>query len=124
VSNSGLIKTYVAEGAIAGRRFVIFGSADRLAAQAADGAAAIIGVNERLAVIDGERIDIIKSGLAEIEYGGAVTRGDPLTADANGKAVKAEPAAGVNIHIGGWAEISGVSGDFGLINIAPARIQG
>ena len=43
---------------------------------------------------------------------------------ANGKAVKANPAAGVNAHIGGWAEISGVAGDYGLVNIAPGRIQG
>lgn len=124
MTNPGLIKTYTAEGAIAARRFVVHGSADRLAVQASDGSAAIMGVTERLAVADGERVDVIKTGLAEIEYGGAVTRGDPLTADASGKAVKANPAAGVNAHIGGWAEISGVSGDYGLVNIAPSRIQG
>lgn len=124
MSNPGFIKTYTALGAIAGRRFVIHGTADRMVAQAAGGAAAILGVNERLPVIDGERIDVIKTGLAEIEYGGVVTRGDPLTANADGKAIKADPAAGANIHIGGWAEISGVAGDYGQVNIAPARIQG
>ena len=124
MANPGLIKTYTASGAIAARRFVTHGAADVTAAQAADGSAAIMGVTERLAVATGERVDVIKTGLAEIEYGGAVTRGDPLTADANGTAVKANPAAGVNAHIGGWAEISGVAGDYGLVNIAPGRIQG
>ncbi len=124
MSNPGFTKTYTAQGAIAGRRFIVHGTADRHVAQAAAGGACILGVNERLDVVDGERVDVIKGGLAEIEYGGVITRGDPLTADADGKAVKADPAAGANIHIGGWAEISGAAGDFGLVNIASARIQG
>lgn len=119
-----LIKTYTAEGAIAARRFVKYGAADRVAAQAAAATDAIMGVSERLPVTAGERVDIIKSGPAEIEYGGPVTRGDWLTADAAGKAVKADPAVGANLAIGGQAELSGVAGDYGLVNIALGRIQG
>lgn len=124
MSNPGYIKTYTAEAAIAGRRFVKFGAADRTALQADGSAVPIMGVSERLAAGAGERIDIVKSNQAEIEYGGVVTRGDPLTADATGRAVKAAPAAGANATIGGFAELSGVEGDFGLVNISLGRIQG
>lgn len=124
MSNPGFTKTYTAEGAIAARRFIKYGSADRQVLQAAAAADAIMGVSERLPVLAGERVDVVKSGLAEIEYGGVVTRGDPLTADADGRAVKAEPAAGANNQIGGWAEVSGAVGDHGLVNIALQRIQG
>jgi len=123
-ANPGLIKTYTAEGAVTARRIVTFGTADGLVAQAVNGAAALAGVAERLDVIAGGRIDVVKSDLAEVTYGGTVTAGDPLTADAQGRAVKAAPAAGVNVHIVGWAEISGVLGDCGLVSVAPTRIQG
>lgn len=124
MSNPGLIKTYTAQGAIGGRRIVKYGSADRTAVLASAATDAIMGVSERLDAADGEPVDVIKSGLAEIVYGGVVTRGDPLTSDADGAAVKAAPAAGTNNRIVGWAEVSGVAGDFGLVNIAPQFIQG
>lgn len=124
MSNPGFTKTYVAEAAIAGRRFVKFGTADRQVLAAAAATDAIMGVSERLDAAAGERLDVVKSGLAEIEYGGPVTRGDPLTADSEGRAVKANPVAGINNQIGGWAEVSGALGDFGQVFIALSRIQG
>lgn len=124
MSNPGFTKTRVAEGAIAARRIVKYGSADGLVAQASAATDAFMGVSERLSAADGERIDIVCTGMPEVEYGGNVTRGDWLTADADGKAVKANPAAGANNEVIGRADVSGVAGDYGRVLLAPGRIQG
>jgi hypothetical protein len=55
------------------------------------------------------------SGISPVVYGGAITRGDPLTSDGNGKAVKA--VAGQSIV--GYAMISGVASDIGYCLISP-----
>ena len=67
---------------------------------------------------------MVKSGIADVEFGGAVTRGAAVTSDANGKAVAAAPAAGSNVRIIGFAEVSAVAGDIGPILVAPGVMQG
>ncbi|RIK92482.1 MAG: DUF2190 domain-containing protein [Proteobacteria bacterium] len=124
MSNPGLVKNYLAGAAIAAYRIVKWSDADGKVVQAAASTDALIGVADNLGIASGARGDIIRSGLAEVEYGGNVTRGDWLTADADGKAVAAAPAAGVNANVIGRAEVSGVAGDIGLVAIAPGRIQG
>lgn len=122
--NPGLIKSYVAEAAVAAYRLVKPGTADGNVVQAAAVGDAIIGVSGMVAGDLGKRVDIIHGDTAEVEFGGTVTRGDWLTSDANGKAVAAAPAAGTNNNVIGRALVSGVSGDIGLCLIAPGRIQG
>ncbi len=51
-----------------------------------------------------------------------MVRGDPLTADADGKAIKAVFDGSGKVNIVGVAMKSGVSGDYGLVAIAPGRI--
>lgn len=122
--NDGLIKNYTAGGAIAAYRIVKW-SADSTVVQAAAATDALIGISTRIAAAaSGDRTDIVRSGIAEVEYGGNVTRGDPLTSDSSGKAVAAAPAAGSNARIIGIAEVSGVSGDIGSALIAPSVMQG
>ena len=117
-------RNYAASGAIAAYRIVKPGAADGVVAQGAAATDALMGVNESIAVADGERVDIVKSGIADVEFGGNVTRGNPLTSDANGKAVVAAPAAGANVRVLGFAEVSGVDGDIGQVLIAPHTMQG
>ncbi|MFK1501337.1 capsid cement protein [Pseudomonas aeruginosa] len=115
----GLIAAKRASGAIAARRIVIHGSSDGLAAQAAGSTALLIGISTEIPAADGAVFDVIRSGLAPVEYGGNVTRGDALTADAQGRAVAATlPPA--TTYIIGFAELSGVAGDIGSVYIAPA----
>lgn len=114
--NEGLIKGFLAGAAIAAYRIVKFGAGDGLAIQSAAGTDPHIGVANRLGGDEGERFDVVLSGVAEVEYGGAVTRGNALTADANGKAVVA--VAGDRII--GQAMVSGVSGDIGSLHIGQA----
>lgn len=133
-----LTKNFVAEAAIAKRRIVKFGTADGKALQAAAASDAMYGVSAELDAAINERADVVVAGLAEVEYGGNVTRGDPLTADADGKAVvatrhthtentagayaqNATTAAASAVRIVGWAMVSGVVGDIGLAQIAPGH---
>lgn len=121
----GLAITYRASGTIAPYRIVKHGGADQYAAIAVDGAASLLGVSDQLGADAAEdEVDVNRSGIAEVEYGGNVTRGDPLTADAQGRAITASPGAGANAYIVGFAEKNGVSGDVGAAFVCPQRIQG
>lgn len=109
------LRNYVAFAAIAAFRIAKHGANDGEVVQGAAATDALMGVTEGIAPAAGERVDIVKSGLADIEYGGAVAKGDPLTSDADGRAVKAT-AAGSRLI--GFAEVAGVAGDIGLVDIA------
>lgn len=119
-----LNRNYTAGGAIAPFRIVKPGANDGEVVQAAAAADALMGVCESVGPASGERCDIVKVGIADVEFGGTVTRGAAVTADANGKAVAAAPAAGSNVRVIGFAEVSAVSGDIAPILIAPGVMQG
>lgn len=119
-----LLKNYSAEGAIAAFRIAKHGTADGQVLQAAAATDLLIGVNGSVAPALGERVDLVKIGIADVEYGGVVTRGAPLTSDASGRAVVAAPAAGSNVRIVGYAEVAGVLGDIGSVHIALGVMQG
>lgn len=117
-------KQYVAETAVGANLIVKPGSTDDYVAQGAAATDYLMGVSAQVTGSAGERVDIIKEGIADVVYGGTITRGQPLTTDANGKAVAAAPAAGSNVRIIGFAEVSGVSGDIGSVLIGPGVMQG
>lgn len=118
------IHSYTATAAVAGRRFVKFGAADGAAVQASASTDAILGVSAPMGAAQGQMLDVYEGDVAEIEYGGNVVRGDPLTADANGKAIKAAPGAGVVAQVGGYARVSGAAGEFGSIKLSRGQIKG
>jgi hypothetical protein len=112
--NEGLIKNYTAQGAVPAYRIAKFGSVDGSVVAAAAATDLLIGISGRVpADASGDRVDIVRSGIAEVEYGGAVTRGQPLTSDASGKAVAASPAELVQTAIAG-----GAAGNFTVTGIA------
>ncbi|PCJ57857.1 MAG: DUF2190 domain-containing protein [Rhodospirillaceae bacterium] len=119
-----LTKNFIAEAAITKRRIVKFGTADGQVVQGAAVTDALFGVSADLDAAINERIDVHVAGIVEVEIGAAVTRGDLLTADANGKAVAAAPAAGVNNNIIGHAMVSAVDGDIADVLLAPGSTQG
>lgn len=118
----GLAKTLVAGAAIAARRIVKFGASDTAVLQAAAATDFIIGVSD-LGAASGEYCDVIVDGIALVEYGGNVTRGALLTADSNGKAVTAAPAATATNRIIGVAMKSGVAGDIGSVLIEQSSVS-
>ena len=114
----------VAGGAITKRRIVRHGTADGVALQGNGVATTPLGVSTEIDVVSGETVDIVRLGPADVEYGGTVARGDPLTSDASGRAVVAAPAAGTNNRCVGFAEVSGVVGDIGTVFVNPFIMQG
>jgi hypothetical protein len=123
--NQELIKNYTAEGAIPAYRLVKFGAAEGSVLLATAAADKLIGVNDRFAAaVVGDRIDIVRTGIAEVEYGGTVAAGDLLTSDATGRAIVATAAAGANVRFIGVAEVAGVVGDIGSFMIEPGSFQG
>lgn len=124
MNNPTLIKNYIAGGTINPYRIVKWHSADGQVVQGAAVGDALMGVTGRFGAASGERLDVVRAGIAEVEYGGSVTRGQPLTSNGDGKAVAAAPSAGVNNRIIGFAEVSGVSGDIGSVQVLPGMIQG
>lgn len=122
--NAGLTKNYNAGGAIAKRRIVKFGADDKTMLQAAAATDLLIGVATEVDVVTGEPVDVILEGIALCQAGGAVTRGNEVTSDANGKAVAAAPGAGVNNRIIGIALASAVLDDWFPVKLSLGIKQG
>lgn len=121
----GLIKNQTAAAAIAAYRIVEFAAAAGVVQTATASTDMLLGVTgPKGADAAGDRIDVCLDGIRDVEFGGVVTQGAFVTADANGKAVAAAPSAGVNAYVIGQAMVSGVDGDIGSIKLAPGRIQG
>ncbi|WP_321392819.1 hypothetical protein [Emcibacter sp.] len=117
--NPQLVKSYDAEGAIAAYRFAKTGSAEGTVVQATAAAATIKGITQLVtAKAAGDRVDLVMAGIAEIEYGAAVSDGDPLTSDADGKAVPATTGQPVFAK----ALVDGVAGDIVDTFIAPSTL--
>jgi hypothetical protein len=124
VSNPLLSKALTAGGAIAPYRVVKFSAAET-AVQSAAATDMHIGVNTDLAVASGERFEVSTHGIAWVEAGAAGTLGGPFTSDAQGRAVNAAPAAGVNNRIGGifW-DAPAAAGDIVRVLLSPGLVQG
>lgn len=123
--NETLVKAYTAGAQIAPYLIVKDGAADGTVLPAAAATDKPKGVSvPNITAPSGQRVDVVLDGIAQVQLGGTVTRGDPITSDANGKGVTAAPAAGVNNHIIGFVEVSGVANDIVPVRLARGVIQG
>ncbi len=89
MANTRLYKTYAVNGQLAAYRLVTLVGAS-IVAQAQGHEKALIGVSDELGKQSSGHADIAMSDLPEVEAGGVFAPGDPLTSDADGRAVKAE----------------------------------
>ena len=104
-----------AGGAVSPHRIVKYGDADGKVVQSAAAGDAHVGVSGRASAASGRRVEIARTGIADIEYGANVARGALLTADGDGKAVTATDGN----RVIGIAEVSGAAGDIGQVLLAP-----
>lgn len=113
---TGMIKTVKGTAAI-GTAYTIAkpGADDDTFSIASSATDALLGIFQHVTSAAGDAVELMLDDISQIVYGGTITRGDPLTSDANGKAVKA--VAGQNII--GYATISGVANDIGFCLISP-----
>lgn len=124
MGTQSLHRSYRAEATVEGFRIVKAGTADLTCIKATAATDLLLGTAESLDKITGELVDVSVSPIAEVRLGGTVTRLQPLTSDANGKAVAAAPAVGTNNRIIGFAEVSGVLDDVITYLRAPGVLQG
>ncbi|MFB2553345.1 hypothetical protein [Ensifer soli] len=118
-------QTFVASGAIGHRRLVKFTSNDGEVALATAATDLVIGVTDfPNGAVSGGRVDVVMFGPTEVDVGGTITPGAYFVADANGKAVAAAPATGVNNNVGGRLSVNGADGDIARCFVNPVRIQG
>jgi hypothetical protein len=116
--NEILVKSFVPEAAIAGYRIVKFGSVDNAMVQASAASDESIGVSTFVGgdPANGDStVDVVLLGVAEVELGDTVTRGDLLTSDAQGRAIVATTEGQ---RIIGQAMNSGVVGDIQSVLLA------
>ncbi|EIX9611393.1 TPA: DUF2190 family protein [Klebsiella pneumoniae] len=114
----GLITCHKAEVALAARRMVTHGTVPDEITLAVDGSKLIIGVTTLVAASIGEPADVVRSQLTPVIYGDDIVAGDPLTADAEGRAV---PATAGQFYLG-FAEYDGAEDDLGSVWIAPGKL--
>lgn len=124
MTNPMLTKNYRAEAAVAKRRIVKLGAADGAVVVGAAATDLIFGVSAEIDAAITERVDVHVVGVAEVEFGGTVTRGAAVTTDATGRAVAAAPGAGVNNRIIGFALVSAVVGDVAPVLLSQSVMQG
>lgn len=120
----GLTKAFLAETAVTRRRIVKFGSSDAGIVLAGAATDLCVGVATEIDAAIGQTCDVVMSDIADVEFGGTVTRGSKLTADAQGRAVAAAPAAGSNVHVIGIALVSAVANDVGPVLLKQSVMQG
>lgn len=120
-----IIKTFKLSGTAGHRRLAKFTATAGVVAQASAATDKIAGVFDFPGgATDGQDIDVVLFGLAEVEAGGTFAAGDNLVSDADGKAVAAAPAAGVNNVTAGRGYYPAVSGDRVQIFVNPSNVQG
>lgn len=119
------IRAYPVAAAIAGCLIVRFSDAanSQTVGVSSANSQALLGVSDRMGAEIGGMLDVHRDGLAPVQLGGTVAAGDPLTSDANGKAIKAVAAAGATIRIVGWADQPGVANDIIDAFISPGILH-
>lgn len=107
---SGIEKTLIAGEAITKYQLVALGDDDDSVKLAVDPTKPLIGVSMNDAP-KGGKVNVMLTGVAEVELGGAVTRGDLLTADGTNSVSQAVTTSTAKNYVVGIAVRSGVDGD-------------
>lgn len=119
--NPILTKSWRATGAI-GAYLIAKASGDKTVAIAAAATDAQMGSVGSLAVSTGDMVDIVEIGISEVKLGGSVDFDDPLTANADGEAIKAVVTNSTAVRIIGFARAAGVDGDIVPYLAAPGYL--
>lgn len=116
-------KSFRAAGAIAGYLIAKHSAAGGTVQLATSNTEPLIGAVDSLGVAAGELADFNFGGVGEVQLGGAVDAGDPLTANANAKAIEALPSNSTQVRIIGFALTAGAADDIIPYSIAPGCLS-
>ena len=131
-------KEFVADGDVTINHIVKKGAQEDDLKMATTHSESLIGVAGHDAK-DNERVRVVMIGIAKVKYGGTITQGDLLTANAQGEAVKAtrhshvenadatytlgaSTAIALDVRTIGVAMATGVDGDIGTVFLTPGMI--
>lgn len=114
------IRSFEAASAIDGRLIVAASGTAGKIAEAVAGQG--FGVSERVGSEAGQMCDVTVAGMTEVIGGGDLDFDDPVTSDANGRAVKAVAVAGQTVRIVGFIRAEGTTGDILPIHVAPSLL--
>ncbi len=117
------IKSFPAGADVDGQRIVKFSGTDNEVVAGAANTDALIGVSDTLGADAGDMLDVIQGGWGNVQAGGNLSAGDPITADANGKAVAAAPVASTVVRYVGFVMVDAVDGDIVPFLFAPGIIN-
>ena len=108
-----LIRSYPASADVPAYRIVKFSdvSASSKVAPATAATEPLWGLSDAQGASSGNMCDVIVGGFGEVQLGGTVAAGAPLTSDAEGKAVALAGSAGATRRRIGFADQPGVAGD-------------
>lgn len=121
----GLTLSFTSAAPIAAHRIVAATATDGQVAQGAAATDTLIGVTgPRGATASGKPVDVMLSGVQQVTASGVFAFGDPVTSDADGKAVLAAPAVGANARVIGFALEAGAAEALTRVLIAPSLTQG
>lgn len=117
------IRSFEAASAVEGYRIVAAnGVLDNTVKTGAAATDKNFGVAERVGSQAGEMLDVTVAGQAEVRAGGDLDFNDPVTADAQGRAVKAVPVAGQVTYVVGFIRAAGALDDILPIHVAPSLL--
>ncbi len=117
MTNPLLTKSFRVPSAIAGH--LVLKSATGGVALATAATDPLIGAAGSMGAPQDGMVDIDMVGFSEVRLGGDVTAGDPLTANAASKAIKAVPTSAAAVRIIGFAMSDGVADDIITYHVAP-----
>lgn len=116
MSNKQRFESYLAQAAVDPHLIVKHGTADGTCALATAATDLLIGASDSLAKAIGEMVDVHVGDIGEVRAGGAVVRGNALTANASSKAIATTTTGN---RIIGFAEQSGAADDVIRYRVAP-----
>lgn len=114
-----LTKSFPAVAAIAGYLIAAASGTGKGVRAATGPTDSLIAAVDEMGAKDGGMADIDVAGISSVRFGDDVDFNDPLTSDANGCAVKAEPVAGQIVRIIGFAMCEASANDVGTYWVAP-----
>ncbi|MCC3246146.1 DUF2190 family protein [Methylocystis sp. WRRC1] len=124
MSASPCFKSFSITAAAAAKTIVKYTSNRGEVAPATAATDKIAGVIDMGATGAGQMVDVAIDDVHEVTLGGTVAAGDPLTSDANSKAVAATFTSGQMKHVIGFALVSGVAGDVIPFQVSKGVIAG
>ena len=120
----GFIKSRPTPQAVAPYAIVAFTGAGSAVRQAIAATDPLAGVADSMGSQAGGMADVQLTQIADFQAGGTIAPGDPLTSDANGRAVKAVKQVGAIVNVIALAQAPALVGDVFPGLIAPSQIVG